>query len=112
MIPFFDAGRGRWGLFDTLSQLNTITVSRLLGAATTTDQSKAVGKARAYYRSCMNTSAIEERGVEGEGEERGRGGWGRGGEGRVGEGRGGWGSGGEGEGRRGEGRGDMELGGV
>lgn len=57
-----DAGRGRWGLFDTLSKQNTIAVSRLLGAATTTDTSEAVGKARAYYSSCLNTSAIEERG--------------------------------------------------
>ena len=60
-----DTGHDRWSQSLALNRLNTIAVSHLLGEATT-DTSVAVGKARAYYSSCMNTTAIDERG-EGEG---------------------------------------------
>ena len=60
------AGHGRWGAFEALNQLNIIAISRLLGEATT-DTSVAVGKARSYYKSCLDTTAIEKRGEGGKG---------------------------------------------
>ena len=59
------AGHGRWSAFEALNQLNTIAISRLLGEPMT-DTSDAVKKARSFYKSCMDTTAIEKRGEGGE----------------------------------------------
>lgn len=56
-------GHGRWSAFEALNQLNTIAISRLLGEPMT-DTSDAVKKARSFYKSCMDTTAIEKRGKQ------------------------------------------------